>query len=90
MYIAACFYNLCDFHHSLRLWLSAGRFSYKLVQRTRAMAAALTDHQWTADELLRYLVPPPRWTPPKRRGRPSKDLLSRVLCIFMWFYTLRE
>jgi transposase-like protein/IS1 family transposase len=76
MYIVGCFYNLCDFHHSLRLRLSVGRFGYKWVQRTPAMAAALTDHQWTADELLRYRVPPPRWTPPKRRGRPSKELLS--------------
>jgi hypothetical protein len=78
MYIVGGFYNLCDFHHSLRLRLSVGRFGYKWVQRTPAMAAALTDHKWTADELLRYRVPPPRWIPPKRRGRSSKELLSVI------------
>lgn len=38
------------------------------------MAAELTDHVLTADELLRYRVPPPRWAPLKQRGRPSKDI----------------
>jgi hypothetical protein len=75
MYIVGCFYNLCDFHHSLRLRLWVGDHGYQWVQRTPALVAGLTDHQWTVDELLRYRVPPPRWTPPKRRGRPSKELL---------------
>lgn len=78
MFIVGCFYNLCDFHHSLRLRLWVGRFGYRWVQRTPAMAAALTDHQWTVDELLRFRVPPPRWKPPKRRGRPSKRLLLLI------------
>lgn len=76
MYVVGCFYNLCDFHHSLRLRLWVGHHRYKWVQRTPAIAAGLTDHQWTVDELLTYRVPPPRWTPAKRRGRPSKALLS--------------
>lgn len=75
MYIVGCFYNLYDWHHSLRLRLLVGRHGYKWVQRTPAMAAALTDHRWTVDELLRYQVPPPRWSPPKRCGRPSKETL---------------
>jgi len=36
------------------------------------VAAGLTDHPWTMDELLRYQVPPAPWVPPpqpKRRGR---------------------
>ncbi len=78
MFIVGCFYNLCDFHHSLRLRLWVGRFGYRWVQRTPAMAAALTDHQWTVDELLRFRVPPPRWKSPKRRGRPSKELLRLI------------
>lgn len=78
MYIVGCFYNLCDFHHSLRFRLWVGEYRYKWVQRTPAIAAGLTDHQWTVDELLRYRVPPPRWTPPKRRGRPSKELLQLI------------
>jgi len=78
LYIVGCCYNLCAFHHSLRLCLWVGRYSYRWVQRTPAMAAGLTDHQWTVDELLRYRVPPPRWTPPKRRGRPSNELLRLI------------
>lgn len=78
MYIVGCFYNLCDSHHSLRLRLWVGRLGYRWVQRTPAMAAALTDHQWTVDELLTFRVPPPRWTVPRRRGRPSKELLRLI------------
>jgi len=41
---------------------------------TPAMAAGITDHCWTVQELLSFHVPPPRWTPPKQRGRPSHAL----------------
>src|SRR5256712_9950318 len=41
---------------------------------TPAMAAGITDHGWSVRELLSYHVPPPRWTPPKQRGRPSHAL----------------
>jgi hypothetical protein len=78
MVIAGCFYNLCDFHLSLRCRLWVGQHAFKWVQRTPAMAAGLTDHPWTADELLRFRTPLPRWTPPKRRGRPSKEWLQLV------------
>lgn len=47
---------------------------------TPAMAAGMTDHAWTVQALLSFHVPPPRWTPPKQRGRPShalKRLLER-------------
>jgi hypothetical protein len=75
MYIVGCFYNFCDFHHSLRLKLSVGSFGYRWVQRTPAIASKLTDHQWTPAELLNFKVPPPHWEIPKRRGRPSTALL---------------
>ena len=39
---------------------------------TPAMAAGITDHCWSVHELLSYHVPPPRWTPPTQRGRPSR------------------
>jgi transposase-like protein len=39
-----------------------------------AMAAGITDHCWSVQELLSYHVPPPRWTPSKQRGRPSHAL----------------
>jgi transposase-like protein len=47
MYLVGCFYNFCDFHHSLRLKLSVGSFGYRWVQRTPAIASKLDDHQWT-------------------------------------------
>lgn len=78
MYVVGCFYNLCDFHHALRIRLYTGKFAYRWVRRTPALAAGLTDHRWTVDELLTFRVPPPRWTPPKRRGRHSKELLRLI------------
>jgi len=78
MFIVGCMYNFCDNHHSLRLKLSVGRRGYRWVQRTPAIAAGLTDHPWSANELFFFKVPPPRWSPPKRRGRPSKALLELV------------
>jgi transposase-like protein len=76
MYIVGCFYNFCDFHHSLRLKLSVGSFGYRWVHRTPAIAARLTDHQWTPAELFNFKVPPPRWVIPKQRGRPSAAMLK--------------
>jgi len=71
MYIVGCFYNFCDFHHSLRLKLSVGNYGHHWVQRTPAIVAKLTDHQWTPAELFAFKVPLPRWKPPAQRGRPS-------------------
>jgi hypothetical protein len=72
MFIVGCMYNFCDHHHSLHLKLSVGRRGFRWVQRTPAMAAGLTNHRWSVAELFFFKVPPPRWKPPKRRGRPSK------------------
>lgn len=68
MFLVGCFYNFCHPHHSLRLRLSVGFFGHRWIQRTPAIAAGLTDHIWSVDELFNYRVPPPRWTPPKQRG----------------------
>jgi transposase-like protein len=76
MYLVGCFYNFCDFHRSLRLKLSVGSFGHRWVQRTPAIAAGLTDHQWTPAELFHFRVPLPHWELPKRRGRPSIALLQ--------------
>src|SRR3990172_1777106 len=54
MYIGGCFYNFCDFHHSLRLKLSVGSFGHRWVHRTPAIVAGLTNHQWTPSELLNF------------------------------------
>jgi transposase-like protein/IS1 family transposase len=62
MYLIGTVYNFCTPHTSLT---HAGGTT------TPAMAAGITDHCWSVHELLSYHVPPPRWTPPTQRGRPS-------------------
>lgn len=62
MYLVGTVYNFCTVHRSLRT--------------TPAMAAGITDHQWSVGALLAYRIPPPRWQPPRRRGRPSKAMLA--------------
>jgi hypothetical protein len=62
MWLVGVTYNLVWAHRSL----TGGR--------TPAMAAGLTDHRWTVEELLTFAVPPaelPRW-----RGRKPKWLLE--------------
>lgn len=75
MFLVGCVYNFCHDHASLRLplWISERRCHW--VQRTPAMAAGLTDHRWSVLELLTFKVPPPPFVPPKRRGRPPKQVL---------------
>ena len=65
MYLIGTVYNFCTPHESL--CVAGGK-------QTPAMAAGITNHCWTIRELLAFHVPPPRWTPPKRRGRPSHTL----------------
>lgn len=81
LYLVGTVYNFCTAHESLRVGLYVGRRGRRhWVHRTPAMAAGITDHCWTVQELLRYHVPPSRWTPPKRRGRVSKatqELIKR-------------
>jgi transposase-like protein len=65
MYLIGTVYNFCTPHASLGGVGSA---------TTPAMATGITDHCWSVQELLSYHVPPPRWLPPKQRGRPSHGL----------------
>ncbi|MCO5185354.1 MAG: hypothetical protein M9965_15620 [Anaerolineae bacterium] len=59
MYIVGCCYNFCDAHKSLRIRLAYGSFDHRWIQRTPALAAGLTDHIWSTQELLMYRMPPP-------------------------------
>jgi hypothetical protein len=65
MFLVGTVYNFCTPHASLG---QAGHAT------TPAMAAGITDHAWTMQELLSFRVPLPRWAPPKQRGRPSRAL----------------
>jgi IS1 family transposase len=64
MFLVGTVYNLCTPHASLS----------QAQQTTPAMAAGITDHCWTIQELLSFHVPLSRWSPPKQRGRPSHAL----------------
>ncbi|MCC6192756.1 MAG: IS1/IS6 family transposase [Anaerolineales bacterium] len=80
MYLIGAVYNFCTFHDSLRI-RRRGRpdqVGHRWHFRTPAMAAGLSEHRWSVHELLMYQVPPPRWTPPKRRGRVSKATQALV------------
>lgn len=80
MYLVGCAYNFCWAHASLRQVAPAGS-ERKWHERTPAMAAGLTDHPWSLDELLRYPVPLPAWVAPKRRGRPPKPVRPPALAV---------
>lgn len=73
MYLVGTVYNFCTYHKSLRVPGVIGGKRHWL-PRTPAMAAGITQHCWTVQELLSYRVPPAPWTPPKRRGRPSNAM----------------
>jgi transposase-like protein/IS1 family transposase len=68
MFLVGSVYNFCTPHESL----------HQAQKTTPAMAAGITDHCWTVHELLSFHVPLSRWTPPKRRGRPSRALQRLV------------
>ena len=70
MYLVGTAYNFCSFHDSLRREQPEGR--RKWVERTPAMAAGITDHCWSSQELLTYKIALPPYVPPKRRGRKPK------------------
>ena len=62
------------------VWLVGGCYTFVWAHctlgegRTPAMAAEMTDHRWSTEELLRYPVPPAEL--PKWRGRKPRWLLE--------------
>jgi len=77
MFLVGTAYNFCWVHRSLRVRVAVEGLWQ---ERTPAMAAGLTDHVWTVQEVLRYQVPPAPYVAPKRRGRPPKprpEVVSR-------------
>jgi len=71
MWLVGTAYTFCWPHDSLRQ-RAPDQAPRTWLQRTPTMAAGLTDHGWTLDELLRFQIPVPRWVPPRRRGRPPQ------------------
>jgi hypothetical protein len=78
MYLTGTVYNFCSYHKSLRVPLYLPNNRRRWLRRTPAIAAGITDHLWTVQDLLTFRVPPPPWQPPRRRGRPSNALKSLV------------
>jgi len=70
VYLVGTVYNFCTFHQSLT--------TEDGTPRTPAMAAGIAEHCWSLLEVLCYRVPPPRWEPPKKRGRRSKQELVLI------------
>jgi transposase-like protein len=60
MWLIGTVYNFCAPHGSLPHGT------------TPAIAAGISDHVWSMDELLHYRVPPARWQPPPKWGRRTK------------------
>jgi len=75
MWLVGTAYNFCWPHESLRLPALGGQ---KWQERTPAMAAGLTDHIWTLEEMLRYRVlsvtdaPAPRQTDEVGQARAAR------------------
>jgi len=63
MYLIGCTYNFCFPHHELS---KATHFGSAC---TPAMAAGLTDHIWTIQEVLIYKIAPALWVEPKKARR---------------------
>lgn len=72
LYLVGTVYNFCTLHPSPPRRDQWGR------RQTPAMAAGLTDHCWSVAEVLTYQRPPPRWQPPKQRGRRAKALQELI------------
>jgi hypothetical protein len=53
-------FNFVRPHQALRMTVPPPILGRKWYQRTPAMAAGLTDHRWSLEELLSYRIPPLR------------------------------
>jgi IS1 family transposase len=70
MYLIGCTYNFCFPHHELSKSKHVGHLC------TPAMAAGLTNHIWTVQEVLTYKIAPGPWVEPKHPIRSRKKAVS--------------
>ena len=78
MYVVGCLYNFCTYHDSLRVPFYLAQGGRRWLHRTPAIAAGLTNHCWSVEELFNFKVPPVRWQPPKQRGRRSQQTFCLI------------
>ncbi len=76
MYLVGTVYNFCTYHDSLAVELLIPPQRRRWLRRTPAIAAGLTDHRWSVQEVLCFKIPPPPFVPPNRRGRPPQMTVS--------------
>ena len=69
MYLIGCTYNFCFAHHELS---KPQHLGYAC---TPAMAAGVTDHLWSIQEILTYKSAPAAWIEPKR-PRQSRTIVG--------------
>ncbi len=76
MWLIGTSYNFSWVHRSLRQERSDPEepLGRKWIESTPAQAAGLTDHRWTLEELMSFVVVPAEI--PKRRGRRPKWLVD--------------
>jgi len=55
MFIVGCIYNFCTYHDTLRVAFYLAMGGQRWLQRTPAIAADLTNHRWTIEELLAHV-----------------------------------
>jgi hypothetical protein len=73
MWVVGAVSNFCTPPASLREL--AGK---AMRDRTPAMAAGITRRCGSIGALLSWHVPPPRWNPPTKRGRRSREMLALI------------
>jgi transposase-like protein len=78
MYLLGCVYNFCSYHRSLALPLYITKRRRRWLRRTPAIAAGLTDHRWSVEELLAFKCPLSPYVAPKKRGRSCTVRLGAV------------
>lgn len=73
-YLVGTVYNFCKAHKSLRrkVFIDSSALSYRYLKCSPAMAAGITNHIWSIQELLSFKIPPDPFLEPKKRGRPRK------------------
>ena len=69
MYLIGCTYNFCFPHHELSKPKHFGSAC------TPAIAAGLTDHIWTVQEVITYKIAPAPWVQPKQPRRSRKKVV---------------
>jgi len=73
-YLVGTVYNFCSPHKSLRRKIYIDEFARqcRYAKRSPAMAAGISNHIWSIDELLSFKIPLEPFVPLKKRGRKPK------------------